>query len=94
MGASQLFRYQAFNENGLISRARLHFRQDRAPGTVFADKAMRIPGRNPMQVVLWSPSPTPGTYTSARSMRMSCRISLVWKPRCIGRDAPGMKRVS
>lgn len=48
MTGSQLFRYQCIDEKGVIPGALAHFRQGRAPGVVFTDKAMRIPGRNPM----------------------------------------------
>lgn len=48
MTESQLFRYQCIDNSGLISGALIHFRQGRAPGSVFTDKSMKIPGRNPL----------------------------------------------
>lgn len=49
MSNSVLFRHQTIDENSrVVSGALIHFRQGRAPGTVFTDKAMKIPGRNPL----------------------------------------------
>lgn len=48
MSKSTLFRYHAIDENGVISGALAHFRKGRVNGTIYTDKAMRIPGRNPM----------------------------------------------
>ena len=48
MSQSVLFRYQGIDDRGVISGALIHFRQGRAPGQIFTDKAMRIPGRNPL----------------------------------------------
>lgn len=46
---SQLFRFQAIDDKGVISGALAHFRKGRVNGTIYTDKAMRIPGRNPMK---------------------------------------------
>ncbi len=43
-----LFRHQAIDEKGVIPGALIYFRQGRTSGTVFTDKAGRIPARNPL----------------------------------------------
>lgn len=49
MTASQLFRHQIIDERGVIPGALVSFRDGRAPGIVYTDPKMRIPGRNPMK---------------------------------------------
>jgi hypothetical protein len=49
MSESQLFRFQAIDDKGIVSGALAHFRQGRTPGRIYTDKAMRIPARNPLK---------------------------------------------
>lgn len=49
MSETMLFRHQCIDERGLVSGALYHFRNGRAPGAVYTDPAMRVPGKNPMK---------------------------------------------